>query len=150
MSYKGHMHNVFPDYSDGRTKQSFKSECDINAILAKYQKTGTITHLNKHEAFYGTQPSLDLLEAHNAIQRARDVFTDLPSNVRKEFGNDLTKYLAFMNDPANLANIAEKLPELAKPGKQLPNVINKPPTMAKEAISTPQSGPAPTSTEEPA
>lgn len=149
MSYKGHMHNVFPEYTDGRTKQAFKNECDINAILAKYQKTGTITHLNKHQAFYGTQPQIDLLEAHAAIDRAKKVFADLPSNVRKEFDNNLGKYLAFINDPANLANIAEKLPELAKPGRQLPDVINKPQGAAKE-VPPPESGTAPKSTETPA
>ena len=29
------------------TKQMHKKECDINNILAKYQKTGAITHLNE-------------------------------------------------------------------------------------------------------
>ena len=34
------------------TKQSFTKECDINNIMKKYQKTGAIDHVNKHEASY--------------------------------------------------------------------------------------------------
>ena len=40
---------------ESRTKQSFQKECDINAIMAKYQKTGAITHFNKHQQQYGMQ-----------------------------------------------------------------------------------------------
>ena len=36
-----------------RTKQSFKKECDINVIMAKYQKTGAITHFSNHQQQYG-------------------------------------------------------------------------------------------------
>ena len=39
-----------PLYKDGRTKQSFRDETDINQIMKRAQVTGTISHLNKHEA----------------------------------------------------------------------------------------------------
>ena len=42
-----------PKYKDGRTKQAFKDQCDINKMLAKAQRTGSIAHLNKYpEAVY--------------------------------------------------------------------------------------------------
>ena len=34
-------------YDDGRTKQSFKDQCDINKILKKAMRTGSIAHLQK-------------------------------------------------------------------------------------------------------
>ena len=37
-----------PEYKDGRTKQSFKDSTDINKILKKAQRTGSIAHLNKY------------------------------------------------------------------------------------------------------
>ena len=36
----------------GRTKQSFKDSCDINRILQKAQKAGSLSHWQKHGAFY--------------------------------------------------------------------------------------------------
>ena len=42
------------DYSDGRTKQAFKDQCDINKILKKASVTGSIAHLQKYpELIYG-------------------------------------------------------------------------------------------------
>jgi hypothetical protein len=41
-------------YNDGRTKQAFADSCDINKLLKKAQRTGSISHLMKYpEATYG-------------------------------------------------------------------------------------------------
>ena len=46
---------VYTNQSDmpSMTKQSFKDECDINKIMAKFQKTGAIEHYAKHAPSYG-------------------------------------------------------------------------------------------------
>ena len=43
-----------PEYKDGRTKQSFKDQCDINKILKRAQVKGGLAHVQKYpEAVYG-------------------------------------------------------------------------------------------------
>lgn len=116
------------DYSDGRTKQSFKDSCDINKMLKKAQRTGTIAHLNKYpEAIYGEfDGEFTLLEAQQRIEKARLVFEDLPSEVRREYGNNALAYVHDIN--ARLANgedIARLLPAIAEPGSYFPNPVKR-------------------------
>jgi len=85
----------------GRTKQAMRDECNINNIMAKYQRTGTISHFTKHEAQYGFAPSVTLQESFEIVEKAREMFSELPSSVRKRFGNDVVGFLAFVQDPAN-------------------------------------------------
>lgn len=107
------------NYSDGRTKQAFKNSTDINKLLAKAQKTGTISHLNKHEASYGDFTDMPtLLEAQTQLARGREIFDDLPSEIRKEFAQSPSEFFKFVNDPANKDDLARVLPALALPGRQ--------------------------------
>lgn len=105
-------------YDDGRTKQSFKNQTDINKILQKAQKAGTISHLQKHGAFYGDFANFDFQEAAFALTRARSIFEELPSEIRKEFNQSPSEFFEYVNDPANADKLAEKLPALALPGIQ--------------------------------
>lgn len=113
------------DYSDGRTKQAFKDQCDINKILKKAQQTGSITHLQKYpEMVYGEfDGEFDLLTAQNLLARGGEIFADLPSETRREFNNNPAEYLAFVNNPENRGRLKELLPELAKPGNFFPNPV---------------------------
>ncbi len=85
----------------GRTKQSFRDECDINLIMAKYQKTGAIAHVNRHGADYGFATSLDFTEAMRTVTIAQDMFLGLPSSIRSRFGNDPAAFLDFVQDADN-------------------------------------------------
>ena len=112
-------------YADGMTKQSFKDQTDINKIMAKAQKTGTISHLAKYEPMYGDFSDVDdLLTAHSRLERAEEIFSELPSEVRREFGQSWSKFFRFVNDPANRDRLKELLPEIAKAGGYLP-VVNE-------------------------
>lgn len=86
----------------GRTKQSHKDECDINRIMAKFKVTGAIEHRNEYEGTYGEISDVDFTTAMQLITTAQQAFDDLPSNLRKKFGNDPTNYLEFVQDPENL------------------------------------------------
>ena len=112
------------DYSDGRTKQSFKDSTDINKILKKAQKVGSLSHLQKHGAFYGdfANAPKDLFEARELLARGEQIFAELPSEVRKEFGNDPLNYYQFVNDPKNAGDLERVLPAIAEPGKYFPQV----------------------------
>lgn len=84
-------------------KQSFKDECDINNILAKYRKTGLVTHLAKYGGNYNELPLVDdYHDALNQILAAKDAFLELPAEMRKFFNNDPAEFLDFVNDPENV------------------------------------------------
>ena len=99
-----------------KTKQSFASECDINNIMAKYQKTGAITHANRNAAQYDFATSLDFSEAMRLVVTAQDMFDGLPSSIRTRFENDPAQFLDFVQDADNeqemrkLGLIAEEQP----------------------------------------
>lgn len=108
----------------GRTKQSFKDSCDVNKILDKFAKTGSISHLEKHGSTYAdfSEMPTDLLEARELIERGKNVFMELPAQVRSEFANDPIRFFDFVNDPANKDKLEELLPEIAKPGRYFPDM----------------------------
>lgn len=119
-------------YEDGLTKQGFKDSADINKILAKAAKGGTISHLAKHGATYGDFSQIDdLMAAHVQLEKGRAVFAELPGELRREFDNDMAKFFNYVNDPANAGKLEELLPKLAEPGNDLPQIkhtIENPPT----------------------
>ena len=86
---------------ESRTKQSFAKECDINHIMAKYQKTGAITHFAKHSPQYGIADGQTFQDAMNLVCEAQEMFNELPSSIRSRFGNDPAAFLDFVNDEGN-------------------------------------------------
>jgi len=98
---------TFKDKS--RAIQSAKDECDINTIMAKWQKTGLITHGQGQQGVYGDLVGVpvDYHESMNAILAAQDAFASLPSTVRKKFDNDPAEFLAKINLPENRELLVE-------------------------------------------
>lgn len=114
------------DYSDGVTKQAFKDQCDINKILKRAQKTGSLAFAQKYpEAEFGEFEGVDLLTAHRRIKKAERIFADLPSEVRKEFSNNALAFAEFASNPANRGRLAELLPAIAEPGPWFPNPVRR-------------------------
>jgi len=105
--------------SVSRTKQSFKRECDINAIMGKYLKSGAVDHLAKHGGMYGFAAALDFHAAMNIVRKAEEMFEDLDSSIRKRFANDPALFLDFVNKPENID-------ELRKLGLAKPAVVAAP------------------------
>lgn len=93
---------------ESMTKQSFKRECDINHIMAKYEKTGSISHFRASEPFYGNFESVD--DYHTALQKINDAtayFEALPAKVRARFGNDVGSFLEFTINDENIAEMQD-------------------------------------------
>lgn len=82
-------------------KQSFKDESDINLIMRKYQKSGAISWLARHEGDFADVSSFDFLDAQLTVAKAKEMFADLPSSVRSRFQNDPAEFLFFMSDSGN-------------------------------------------------
>jgi len=96
---------VFTDKS--LTKQSFTKECDINNIMKKYQKTGAMDHVNKHEASYGYATSDDFTASMAIVAKGQTMFEELPSSIRTKFENDPAKFLDFVQDKNNIKEMQE-------------------------------------------
>ena len=99
-----------PMYFDpdlGRTKQSFKDECNINKIMARFQKTGAIDHYMTYSPQYGDTTACGLHEAMNIVANAETMFEELPSSLRKKFHNDPAEFLEFVQDEKNLEEMRE-------------------------------------------
>jgi len=117
MYYRENLDFWKPVYDDGRTKQAFMGETDINLMLAKAQKTGSIDHLTKYQGMYGDFEEFDFLAAQLQIRKADEIFEALPSELRREFQQSPRLFFEFVNDPKNKDRLKDIFPALAKPGK---------------------------------
>lgn len=86
----------------GRTKQSFKDECDINNIMRRYAVTGVIEHLSQREPQYIDTTGAEFMDAMLVVAEAKTRFAELPAEIRNRFENDPAKLLDFVHDPENL------------------------------------------------
>lgn len=90
-----------PELPFGRTKQSFKAECDINNIMAKFVRTGVLDFVNKHEPRYGDVSGLEFQAAQLIVAQGKTMFEELPSHLRARFENDPGAFLDFVGDEKN-------------------------------------------------
>lgn len=94
------------DFSKGLgADQSFKDECDINRIMARYAKTGVLGNPNRpqKQGFFEdvSMAPEDFLEAQQRLQRAESAFMDLPSKVRAMFEHNPAGLMEWLSDEAN-------------------------------------------------
>jgi len=116
--------------SPSRTKQAMKDECDINSIMKRFERTGTITHLEKRAAYFDDVSQVpDFATAIAVVSQAEAMFMSLPATLRKEFDNDPIRYVEFCADPVNLPRLRELglAPLEPKPVVQQVEIVNPAP-----------------------
>ena len=86
-----------------RTQQQFAEQCDVNNIIAKYRKTGSITHVRNAQAgVYADLTELPSLEeAQKVMIVAREAFEQVPAKIRNRFGHDPQQFIEFLSNPEN-------------------------------------------------
>lgn len=85
-----------------KTQQQFRDQCDVNLIIAKYKKTGEITHLARQRGIYADVSSItDYRDSLQKVLDAQSAFGTLPSHLRVRFANDPQRLLEFLQDPNN-------------------------------------------------
>ena len=90
------------------TQQHFADECDINKIMAKYQRDGLVTHVAKYQGKYDDYTVMpDFQTALNTMKEAEEMFLSIPSEIRREFENDPGKFVEFATDPENIDKMRE-------------------------------------------
>lgn len=103
---------AFP--SEGLTRQCFADECDISSIMARFDKTGLIEHVNKFQGDYGDFTDAQTYQdSLNQVIEAEEMFMSLPAQVRAKFENDPGQFLDFVANPDNLSEMVDL--GLAKP-----------------------------------
>ena len=88
-------------FEETKTEQSHKSEVDINNIVAKHG-TELISKVAALQQFtYDDVTGNDFQESMNAILKAKESFTLVPSKIRREFDNDPAIFMDFIHNPDN-------------------------------------------------
>jgi len=90
------------------TVQADAESCDINNILATYDRTGVINHLSHRQPLFADFTDFpDYQTALNIVIEAENSFADLPSSLRSRFDNDPGKFVEFCSDPENSDALVE-------------------------------------------
>ena len=95
---------AFQTTGESMTQQQFKAECDVNNILAKYKRTGMLSHIQKHQGNFGDFSSIeDYQTSLGKLMQAQQSFESLPSELRAKFENDPAQLISFLSDEKNNA-----------------------------------------------
>lgn len=92
---------------EGRVKQSFKEQCDVNKILKKYKQVVGADYLVKFagqvpQGTYGDFSNMpDYRETLDKINAVDSYFMSLPPQIRARHMNDTATFLDWCADPAN-------------------------------------------------
>lgn len=115
-----------------QTQAHFAKDLNINSIMKKYDKTGTIdpSLIKNGRPFYGDFTKMgDLQTAMAVVNKATAAWENLPVEVKIKFNQNPLELLTFVNKPENLVESVnlgllprEMLPKPPEP--ELP----KPPT----------------------
>lgn len=125
-----------------QVQQNLLAETDINAIMAKYQKTGLITHVNKYAGEYGDFSGIpDFKTGLERVHAAEDMFMSLPAKIRDRFHNDPGEFIAFATNPSNL----EEMQKIGLAPEKAASAAERPTLVAKEAADPPKEAPKPKS-----
>lgn len=113
-----------------QTHQSFKDECDINNVMAKFEKTGTVEHIRENAGVYAdlTEMPQDYHEALEQVRESQKAFDALPAKVRAYFNNDPGEFLDFASDKDAIKLMRDH--GLIKPEDDEP-LVEKPAVQAK-------------------
>lgn len=99
-------------------KQSFREECDINTIVARFGLSGELPQGARAPTYADFGDVVDFHSAMNAVAAARESFDQMPAKVRARFNNDPGAFVDFCSDVANLDEV-RKLGLLVPEGERI-------------------------------
>lgn len=96
-----HPDPVSPSGGVSLTDPQFVDECDVNKILKRFGATGELPRVSRSVVSGDFSDVGDFQSCLERINRAKDEFLSLPSDIRARFGNDPEAYVGFVLDPTN-------------------------------------------------
>lgn len=106
--YEPHVRVRTPVGEVSMTRQEFKDECDLNVLMARYEKAGANPVMaNAVPRYLDLADVPDFQEAMNLVIEAQRAFMSLPAVVRREFDNDPGKFVEFAEREENLPKLRE-------------------------------------------
>lgn len=122
---------------EDKCQQHFKDECDINKIIAKYNKTGILQHVTKARAMYGDFTQFaPFAENMDKVAKATQLFDDLPAELRNHFGNSIPGFFNFITQEKNRQQCIEWGIFDPPPKKEEPQAPT-PPSAAQQPTQAP-------------
>lgn len=84
------------------TQQHMGPETDINNIVSKYLRTGTLGNPSAtRQAIFGDFTAIDYMDMQNAIADIDQQFASLSSKIRRRFNNSAYQLVRFIENPDN-------------------------------------------------
>lgn len=120
----------------GKTKQSYKDQCDINKLLERGAREGGLSHLQRHGARYADFADINWDSLQEQLAEGQQIFNELPAELKREFNQSPGEFFTYVTDPANAERLPELIPKIAERGRFFPRV-NKP-EVRKEPEPAPQ------------
>lgn len=123
-------HDPVDEFNDepSMTRQEFADECDINILMAHYEKNAVLPPQNRREPQYFDASSVpDFRDALDIAREAEEAFMRVPAHVRKELDNDVYKFVEYCQDSKNDENLRKwglLEPIKVEPGPVRVEVVN--------------------------
>lgn len=100
-------------FEETLTVQSEAPACDINNILARYERTGQLPDMIRENAQYGDFSDVgSFMEAQNIVAHANAQFAALDAHVRARFLNSPAEMLKFIDEAEHDHKKAQELVQL--------------------------------------
>ena len=116
------------------TKQNLAENLDVNNIIKKYNKAGVRLDMMQFEGVYGEFNSMEYRDAVEMVDKADELFLNVPSKVRAEFDNDPGRFIDFATNPDNLQQMRDwglAHPPKPEPIPQKVEIVNPPDTSSE-------------------
>lgn len=101
------------DESEGKTKQEFASEADINQLIARFTKTGVMPNVRASIGQYMDVTNIltEYDDRLKFIMDVQDAFDALPAIDRKSFDNDPARWLESVAQQVQAEEAAKLAPQ---------------------------------------
>lgn len=90
-----------------KTRQSDKDSCDVNLIMKRYEKTGELPAFANSAFFADVSELGDFRAVQEKILLAKQVFDQLPADVRLSFKNDVAEFMDWASAAENRDGLVE-------------------------------------------
>jgi len=120
------------------TEQQHAPSLDIKTMINKYDRTGVLSNVQKGKAMYGDFTKVnEYQDAIDLVTNSKNMFNELPSDIRQKFSNNPGEFFEWITNPANNKEAIEL--GLVK----APIIHDEPKRTTAKAVAEPSNPPAP-------